>query len=226
MFWERIGNKMVEFSDCFKAMKSNNTEREKYQRVLRIDYKMQTSDNVYPIYVSHLDSDFSSATIKDFVNRYKDQKLVYLPRQITNAIYNHRSVCEMFMDDTEELIAINTDYIYSISYKKIPSAFIYTKTYKKLLDIAKNFTKCKLYKDLGLNSCKIYPSDLSDRACSKFFIDYDGFKLEFSYHDGIQVESDSFKKLLKKNEKYNDFFEEYENGKISRYLKFFEKYGV
>lgn len=217
---------MVEFSDCFEAMNNKDIEPEKYQRVLRIDYKMQTSDNVYPIYVSHLDSDFSSATIKDFVNRYKDQKLVYLPRQITNAIYNHRSVFEIFIDGTEELIAINTDNIYSISYKKIPSAFIHTKTYKKLLDIAKKFTKCKLYKDLGLNYLKIYPSDLSDRACSNFFIDYDGFKLEFSYHDGIQVESDSFNKLLEKDEKYKDFFEEYESGKISRYLKFFEKYEV
>lgn len=217
---------MVEFSDCFEAMKTKDTEPEKYKKVLRIDYKMQTSDNVYPIYVSHLDSDFSSATIKDFVNRYKDQKLVYLPRQITNAIYNHRSVFEFFMDDTEELIAINTDYIYSISYKKIPSAFIYTKTYKKLLDIAKKFTKCKLYKNLGLNYLKIYPSDLSDRACSKFLIDYDGFKLEFSYHDGIQVESDSFNKLLKKDKKYKDFFDEYEDGRLSRYLKFFEKYEV
>lgn len=217
---------MVEFSDCFEAMNNKDIEPEKYQRVLRIDYKMQTSDNVYPIYVSHLDSDFSSATIKDFVNRYKDQKLVYLPRQITNAIYNHRSVFEIFIDGTEELIAINTDNIYSISYKKIPSAFIHTKTYKKLLDIAKKFTKCKLYKDLGLNYLKIYPGDLSDRACSNFFIDYDGFKLEFSYHDGIQVESDSFNKLLEKDEKYKDFFEEYESGKISRYLKFFEKYEV
>lgn len=217
---------MAEFSDCFSSIKNKGSEPEKFDRLLRIDYKMQASDNVYSIYVSHLDSDFSSATVKDFVNRYKDQKLVYIPRKKVISIYSGRSLFESYADDTEDPIAINTDNIYSISYEKKPSAFIYTKTYKKLLDIAKKFTKCKLYEDLGLNYLKIYPSDLSDIACSKFFIDYDRFKLEFSYNDGIQVESDSFNKLLKKDEKYKDFFEKYEDGKISRYLKFFEKYAA
>ncbi|ERJ44141.1 hypothetical protein N581_07905 [Lactobacillus jensenii MD IIE-70(2)] len=217
---------MVEFSNCFEATKTSNTEPEKFDRLLRIDYKLQKSDNVYAIYVSHLDSDFSSATVKDFVNRYKDQKLVYIPRKKVSSIYSGYSVYESFSEDTEEPIAINTNYIYSISYEKIPSAFIYTKTYKKLLDMAKKFTKCQLYEDLGLNFFKIYPTDLKGRTCSNFYIDYEGFKLEFSYSTGIEVEEKSFNKLLKKDEKYKDFFEKHDDGRISRYLKFFEKYAA
>lgn len=217
---------MVGFSNCFETTKTTNAEPEKFQRLLRIDYRMQRSDNVYSIYVSHLESDFSSATIKDFVNRYKDQKLVYIPRKKVTSIYSGYSIYENYLDDTEELIAINIDYIYSISYEKTPSAFIYTKTYKKLLDMAKKFTKCQLYKDLKVSTPKIYPCDLKDGTCSNFYIDYEGFKLEFSYSTGLEVEEKSFNKLLKKDEKYKDFFEKHDDGRLSRYLKFFEKYEV
>ena len=61
---------MVEFSNCFETTKTTNAEPEKFQRLLRIDYRMQRSDNVYSIYVSHLESDFSSATIKDNFNLF------------------------------------------------------------------------------------------------------------------------------------------------------------
>lgn len=191
-----------------------------YDKLLRIEYQKPNYDGTYPIYVSHLDSSFKTATIKDFVYRYKNDKLIYLPAEKLNEIYDSDSVFERYGASDEGLIVINTDNIYAISMEKVPRTFTDTETFQKLMDIGKEFTKSKLYEKLNLSGFKVYPKNLKDGKSSDFIIDYlKDFKLEFSYSDGIKVENQTFYKLRKNNKR---FFYKNVYGDITPYLKFFE----
>ncbi|EEX27746.1 MULTISPECIES: hypothetical protein [Lactobacillus] len=188
----------------------NKNEEPRLKRVVRIDYKDDPYGSPKTIYTSHLDSGFQPATIQDFVNRYKDQKLVYLPsaKTITITDYEFETV-ERYLD-SEEAIAINTDYIYMITYEKLPEAFRYTEMYKKLKDIAIKFTQSQAYKELKLSGFKIYPADVLYSNCATFIIDFNKFKLE--YHRGQLLVEKHCAEQLFKEEKYQHLFERTNTG--------------
>lgn len=97
----------------------NKNEEPRLKRVVRIDYKDDSYGNPKTIYTSHLDSGFQPASIQDFVNRYKDQKLVYIPSAKAISIINPGfKVKERYLSGEEEPVAINTDNIYMITYEK------------------------------------------------------------------------------------------------------------
>lgn len=196
----------------------NKNEEPRLKRVVRIDYKADSYGNPKTIYTSHLDSAFQPASIIDFVNRYKDQKLVYLPSAKTIAITNHDfRVTERYLADEEEAVAINTDNIYMITYEKLPEGFRYTEMYKELIEVATKFTESQAYKELKLSGFKIYPSDVLYNQCATFIIDFNKLKLEYQ-RGRLLVERDCAEQLFK-DDKYKHLFKKTEAGYLIRDLK-------
>ncbi|MCF1843708.1 hypothetical protein LZE20_07340 [Lactobacillus jensenii] len=189
----------------------NKNEEPRLKRVVRIDYKADSYGNPKTIYTSHLDSGFQPASIQDFVNRYKDQKLVYIPSAKTISIINPGfKVKERYLSGEEEAIAINTDYIYMITYEKLPEFFRYTEMYKELVEVATKFTKSQAYKELKLSGFKIYPADNSNDECTTFIIDFNKLKLEYRWGQ-LLVEKHCAEQLFKE-EKYQHLFERTNTG--------------
>ena len=100
-------------------MKADNQDKQ-IERVLRINYRFDNNDiykSTSAIYVRHLDNDFTPATIKGFIDRFQNQKLIYLPVIKTKTIAEIFSNCCERLNENEIFIAINRDHIYSITYE-------------------------------------------------------------------------------------------------------------
>jgi|UPI00065E6DA8 hypothetical protein len=85
------------------------------ERVLRIEDRFDNLD----IYVRHLDNNSTPATIEGFIDKFQNQKLIFLPVIETKKIAERFSNCERLNED-EIFIAINRDHIYSITYDTLP----------------------------------------------------------------------------------------------------------
>lgn len=196
----------------------NNHKR--YSRLLRIDYKQPNLNYIDSFYVGHLDDTFETPTVEDFVYRYKNERLIFLPIEKVIEIPGLTSIVERYQAGEEQTMALNTNNIYLVSEEKLPINLISTNTYEKLVNIGSEFTESELHKKLNLQGFKIYPDSIKHGLCYDFIIDYlKDFKLKVSYANGIEVESKTFNKL---NQKYKRFFVKNDGGVITPRLKFFE----